>query len=258
MDNTNNKEFWDKYVDYFDNKIREANSDSNASDKTASDKVYAEYFKLLSIGNEEKLLDFGCGFCRLYPIYKSQIGNSETDGYYGIDVSRRELELAESIHNELKIGQSLFEYDGMHIPFKDNFFDKISCWGVFDTCYQEEILQELMRVLKRGGRMLLTGKNNHYFEDDESAIVAEMNARKKGHPNYFTDVHNLTSQLLEHNVKIIDAYYFLRRGDFTRNQAVHEMPEIFYEYAFCLEKSEKYKYSEYQKFGDLFSMKFVK
>ncbi len=253
-DNTNNKEFWNEYVKYFENKIEEANNDTDAKDKTASDKVYSEYYKKLAVGSEEKLLDFGCGFGRLYPIYKEYTGMC--NGYYGIDVSERELELAEKKYTDLKIGKSLFEYDGMSIPFQDDYFDKIICWGVFDACYQEMVIRELLRVLKLNGLLLITGKNNNYFDDDEAAVIAEVNARKKGHPNYFTDVDCLVRQLLEHNASLVEEYYFLRRGDSPKNQAVYKMPEKFYEWTFLIEKTEGYKDFEYQKFSNKFSKHF--
>ena len=260
MDNTNNKEFWNNYVDYFVNKINEANSECDAKDKTASDIVYEQYFKQLDVKGNEKLLDFGCGFCRLFPIYEENMHSEKNvkGGYYGVDVSKRELELAQERYPRLKLGESLFEYDGLHIPFIDNYFDKIICWGVFDACNQEIIIQELFRILKIGGKLLVTGKNDKYYEDDEAAKMAEVNARKKGHPNYFTDVHNLTTQLQEHNIKLDATYYFLRRGDFTRNHAVREMPKIFYEWAYVMEKLENYKYYEYGKFSDKYSLMFQK
>ena len=257
MDNTNNKEFWDNYVEYFENKIEEANSDADASDKTMNDITYEEYFKKLSVVKDDNFLDFGCGFGRLYPIYLKCVAETENNRiggrYYGIDVSRLTLEHAQKRYSGLRIGENIIEYDGLHIPFADGYFDKIICWGVFDACNQEKIVRELLRVLKAGGRLLLTGKNNRYYPDDDAALVAEKNARKKGHPNYFTDVSCLSRQLLAHNARLIETYYFLKRGDFTKNKAVNEMPERFYEWTFLIEKSEEYSDFEYQKFSDKFS-----
>ncbi len=218
VDNTNNKEFWDNYVDYFINKIDEANNEKDAADKTANDLVYSGYYKKLEVKEDDKFLDFGCGFCRLFPIYSADVhSDGTTMGYYGIDVSRRELEVAQSRYENLEIGRTLFEYDGMNIPFANDYFDKIICWGVFDACNQEKIIRELFRVLKPGGKLLITGKNENYYEDDDAAKIAEVNARKKGHPNYFTNVHNLTDQLAEHGVRFLERYYFLRRGDFSND-----------------------------------------
>lgn len=120
---------------------------------------------------------------------------------------------------------------------------------------QEMVIRELLRVLKINGLLLITGKNNNYF-DDEAAVIAEVNARKKGHPNYFTDIGNLKEQLRQHGVGLIAAFYFLRKRDFPKNQAIIEMPDRFYVWAFVVKKSECYKELEYQKFSDKFSKHF--
>lgn len=252
MNNTNNKKYWNDYVSYWENKVKEANVDKSAKDKTNDDVILEKYFRKLNVMNTDITLDYGCGSGRLYSIYKKSI-SGDSDNYFGIDVSGVCLEHAQRENQGLKIDENLKEFDGLHIPFEDNSFDKIICFGVFDACNQEVVIRELFRVLKMGGELLLTGKNNRYYEDDKEAAIAEVNARKKGHPNYFTDVHNLMEQLLDHNVEVIEEYYFLRRGDFPRNQAVCEMPEIFYEWAFLLKKLYNYKDYDYNKFSDYFS-----
>jgi len=253
MDNTNNKEYWNNYVSYWENKVKEANVNRNAKDKTNDDVILETYFRKLNVKSTDIMLDYGCGSGRLYSIYKKMI-NDTADNYFGIDISGICLNHAQRENEGLEMDKNLKEFDGIHIPFDNNTFDKIICFGVFDACNQEMVIRELFRVLKTGGNLLLTGKNNRYYANDKEAAIAEINARKKGHPNYFTDVRNLKEQLLKHNVKMIENYYFLRRGDFPQNQVVYEMPEIFYEWAFLLEKLHQYKDYEYSKFSDSFSV----
>lgn len=254
QDNTNNKDFWNSYVTYWENKVEQANMDENANDKTNDDRILENYFKKLQVDLRDKLLDYGCGSGRLYPIYKNIVG-FEAENYVGIDISDVSLEHASKFYAGLEVNKNLFEFDGVHIPFKDNCFDKIICFGVFDACNQELVIRELLRVLKKQGILLVTGKNNRYYVDDEAAAVAEVNARKKGHPNYFTDVYSLMEQLQQHGVVIREKYFFLRRGDFPKNKVASNMPEKFYEWAFLLQKSESYQDYEYDKFSELFSSK---
>ncbi|MCI8314822.1 MAG: class I SAM-dependent methyltransferase [Lachnospiraceae bacterium] len=251
MDNTNNKKYWNDYITYWKDKVKQANDDMDAEDRTSDDALLETYYKRLNVKEEDIFLDYGCGFGRLYPIYNKEFG--KVNNYYGIDVSGVSLEYAEKNNEDLQIGRNLKEFDGLHIPFDDNFFDKIICFGVFDACNQEVVIRELFRVLKTEGVLLCTGKNDNYFRDDSAASVAEINARKKGHPNYFTDVHNFTKQLLEHNVNLLETYYFLKRGDFPKNHAVRKRPEIFYEYAYLMQKTEMYKNEAYQKFSNMYS-----
>ena len=37
----------------------------------------------------------------------------------------------------------------------------------FDACYQEKALEEMFRGCKNNGYIILTGKNDNYFADDE-------------------------------------------------------------------------------------------
>lgn len=253
MDNTNNKQYWNEYVSYWENKVREANECETAKDKTMDDLMLETYFKKLRVLSSEKVLDYGCGSGRLYGVWKKHCHVGGREQYYGIDISGVCLEHAQKEYPDLEMGKNLKEFDGLHIPFGENTFEKVICFGVFDACSQELVIRELFRVLKPGGVLLLTGKNNHYLSDDKEALIAEINARKKGHPNYFTDVHSLYKSLLEHGVKIEEEYYFLKRGDFPRNLHILEMPDIFYEWALLLRKSEQYRDYEYPKFSEAFS-----
>lgn len=252
MDNTNNKLYWNKYVSYWENKVKEANSDENAKDKTSDDLLLEEYYKKLNVKSSDKVLDYGCGFGRLYPIFLSDGGMKQN--YFGIDISGISLEHAAGRFKELILNENLKEFDGMTIPFSNNCFDKIICIGVFDACNQEVVIGELLRVLKPEGILLLTGKNNNYCKDDEAAAIAEVNARKKGHPNYFTDVHSLMEQLEDNDVEIVDSYFFLRRGDFPANNFVKVIPDVFYEFALILKKGSNTKEKVYMPFSHMYSL----
>lgn len=73
MDNTNSKEFWNNYVEYWENKVIEANSKSESSDKTMSDLLFVNYVAMLQIQKGEKLLDFGCGAGSTVSIFQKAI-----------------------------------------------------------------------------------------------------------------------------------------------------------------------------------------
>lgn len=87
---------------------------------------------------------------------------------------------------------------------------------------------------------MVSGKNNFYFADDKEALIAEEAARKKGHPNYFTDVANLKRQISEF-AQIENQQYALRRGDFSAGKFVYEMPERFYEWVLIIRKTVDWK-----------------
>lgn len=90
-----------------------------------------------------RLLDFGCGS----KPYKSLFTN--VSSYTGID-----YENSEHLHKQSQV--DVF-YDGKSIPFGNNEFDAILCSEVFEHVFNlEEIIPELNRVLKPGGKILIT------------------------------------------------------------------------------------------------------
>jgi SAM-dependent methyltransferase len=89
-----------------------------------------------------RLMDFGCG---LKP-YESLFQVTE---YIGVDFTGE----GETYHQE-KV--DVF-YDGKTLPFPDNHFDSIFSSEVFEHIFNlPEIMAELRRVLKPGGKILVT------------------------------------------------------------------------------------------------------
>jgi SAM-dependent methyltransferase len=95
------------------------------------------------VGNlQGRLLDFGCGS-------KPYKGIISVEEYIGVDFVNE----GHPHDNE----QIDVYYDGKKIPFPDNSFDSILCSEVFEHIFNlPDILVELNRVLKPGGRILIT------------------------------------------------------------------------------------------------------
>jgi SAM-dependent methyltransferase len=89
-----------------------------------------------------KTLDFGCGS----KPYEKMFG---TDIYIGIDIEREE-----DYHKKSKIDAF---FDGHKIPFGDGSFESVISMEVFQLLFNiEDVLDELYRVLRPGGYMLIT------------------------------------------------------------------------------------------------------
>ena len=69
-------------------------------------------------------------------------------------------------------------------------FDNVICVGVFDATYQDKAMNEFLRVTKPGGLIYFSEKIQINL-DDEAAYAAEVGARNKQHPNYFTRTGDL-------------------------------------------------------------------
>ena len=98
--------------------------------------------KEYSVNLKGKLLDFGCGSKPYRNLFAC-------DEYVGVD-------LESSGHNHEKEDID-FYYNGKSLPFDDNTFDSIFTSEVFEHIFNlKEILNELKRVLKPGGKILIT------------------------------------------------------------------------------------------------------
>ena len=87
-------------------------------------------------------LDIGCG-SKPYASLFSSIK------YIGMDI-----EVTGHIHTNSEID---VYYDGITIPFQDNFFDSIVCFEVLEHVFNpDEFLKEAIRVLKPGGKAIYT------------------------------------------------------------------------------------------------------
>ncbi len=133
-----------------------------------------------------KLLDFGCGRKPYETLFT-------VDEYVGVDMEKTGHE-----HTNSKID---VYYDGKHIPFGDSTFDSVFCSEVFEHIFNlEDILLELNRVTKKGGKMLITVP--FLLERTRRAI--------RLWPIYFFGIKHL---LKKHGFETI-AYY--KSGNFTR------------------------------------------
>lgn len=248
------KKYWsEKYLEYFKELTDDANQEGTITAvakekpgdfKTPGEAAITEFFKILKTQKEHKLLDYGCGFGRFYPYL------SEQSDYYGIDISQAMI--AECQRRYPQAQERFLVAEGEKLPFMDGFFDKIVCYGVFDACYQESALQEMIRVCKTGGEILITGKNTNYCAEDEQALIAEEAARKKEHPNYFTDIRKMLDQLRD-VVEVTEKRFFVYRGDFSQAKYVKEMPDRFYEWGLVLRKKRECGTLAFEPFSDKYS-----
>ena len=87
-----------------------------------------------------KLLDFGCGSKPYEKLFKN------SNNYVGVEMSGNKENLKSDIY-----------YNGIALPFADNTFDSVLCTEVFEHVEQlDDVIIELYRVLKKGGRMIVT------------------------------------------------------------------------------------------------------
>ena len=153
---------------------------------------------------------------------------------------------------------NFYVYPSESLPFPDQVYDVVVCFAAFDAMYQAQALIEMNRICKVGARVLITGKNDNYYDDDAAAFNAEIGARRKNHPNYFTDVLKLTQNIKQFGFAIDVQQYYSRRGDFGSTEYQKKMPDKFYEFLFVLHKISKTNVSENNKISNASSKTYIR
>jgi 2-polyprenyl-6-hydroxyphenyl methylase/3-demethylubiquinone-9 3-methyltransferase len=99
----------------------------------------------------EKVLDAGCGL-GVCTVSLSDMGNRVV----GVDISPESLQAAERLTKRLGKGNVEFrEANLMELPFEDESFDLILCWGVLMYVPSaEKVFSELVRCLRKDGTLV--------------------------------------------------------------------------------------------------------
>jgi ubiquinone/menaquinone biosynthesis C-methylase UbiE len=237
LGNSEREKYWNEdYVSYWRARVDEANSSKIQTSrlvagdaKTSSDELYMNAIGLLKVAGSDNVLELGCGFGRsLSALCRAALQVA------AVDISEQMIAVAKKACREKNV--SFHVSPSEELPFPGESFDVVVCFAAFDAMYQTEALIEMNRVCKKGGRILITGKNDNYHDDDVAALEAEVGARAKNHPNYFTDAGKLIRNVEKFGFYVEVQKYYSRRGDFAMEMATERMPEMFYEYLFVLNK----------------------
>lgn len=236
--------YWNKdYLDYWRRRVDETHSPSVGSElvendtKTSLDGFYHSCIDQLNIKSSDAVLELGCGYGRSLPKLLA-LSNRIT----AVDISDEMIKASSAMPGVEKVQFVVAPSEDLPLP--SDFFNKIICFAAFDAMYQIEALKEMHRVSKFGAKILVTGKNIRYFPDDNLALQAELAARKKGHPNFFTDVQQLIRDLDHFGFKLIENLFFERRGDFGLKWTNNQNPDFFYEYLLVVEKVNEWSANE--------------
>jgi ubiquinone/menaquinone biosynthesis C-methylase UbiE len=253
------EKYWNKdYASYWMGRVNEANDSINKSSNvikgdslTTSDQTYINAINLLKITKKDILLEIGCGFGRSLS-FLSNCAKHVT----AVDISKEMINIARESNDEKNISYHVSPSEDL--PFKDQVYDIVICFASFDAMYQKEALIEMNRILKLGGKVLITGKNDNYKNDDVEAYNAEVGARKKNHPNYFTDVLKLTKNIKNFGFKINIQKFYQYRGDFSSNKVKNIIPKFFYEFLLIIQKTSETQVRINDEISSAFSRTFLR
>lgn len=127
--------------------------------KSLSAKDLLKFFEdRVGIVSGKKVLDVGFGSGGISMAF-ALAGASVS----GVDVDPELKEIAEKTLVAENLKADLKIYDGRIFPFFDDYFDFVVCSSVLEhVSYPEEVLKEILRVLKPSGRVFLSLPNKYY------------------------------------------------------------------------------------------------
>lgn len=109
----------------------------------------------LAVPTGAKLLEVGAGI----GIMALEMANQGLD-VWDLDIVPANVDLVERVSGSLGLGVNVIYGDSVRLPFSDNSFDAVFSKSVFEHIHdQEKALDEQIRVLKPGARMMILDGN---------------------------------------------------------------------------------------------------
>lgn len=135
--------------------------------------AYETFFKLMNPKKNSNYLDIACGLGKML-----EIGLDLDLHTFGIDISEIAVEKSKLNVPNATITQANAE----SLPFKNNYFDYISCIGSLERMINiEKVLSEKKRVAKTNATFCLMVRNSDSFRWKTKKLLGLINI--KGHQN---------------------------------------------------------------------------
>jgi len=142
------------------------------------------YFALQAFKNTKgKLLDVGCGagdFPEAFSFYRPDLK------IFAFDISKKAIALAKKRKSNIEFKVASAE----KIPYPNNYFDIVTCFDVIEHVRDsEEVLKEIVRVLKKGGTFqTFIPAEDSWFSPEGFLIKIGWKAKEiyGGHPHHYS------------------------------------------------------------------------
>lgn len=155
------------------------------------DKIRSE--KIIGSLSGKKVLDAGCGRGNL-----SYLAHENGFDVTAIDLSKSSLKDSSFLFDWAGCDISLVEASLTDLPFEENEFDSVICSDVLEHVPDaKKAMSEIRRVLKPGGRLVLTVPNPNTFDLFYEKFALRVLPEKKQIPIAYKRHYGLTDEEIE-------------------------------------------------------------
>jgi len=215
-----------------DNLRKRVHGDANllqfeAAGKLISSDIYTTINEFMALGEKDRILDFGCGSGRVMRYFHNFASESQ---YFGTDVDGEAISWCQQ--NLADIGR--FEVNGAlpPLPFEDAFFDFVYSISVFTHLPEEmqfQWLDELRRVTRAGGYLLLTAHGQNLFQGVSTDVQRKFQKKgfyyvvgngTEGLPEFYQTSFHTQKYIREQWGKFFDITKFIEKGIMFRQDLI--------------------------------------
>jgi SAM-dependent methyltransferase len=115
---------------------------------------YVDRIKAIDFKGAESVLDLACGFGQ-WTWALSQLNEHVT----GLDLAQSRLAFCGAMAGEMGLGDKTRFVEGsmVDLPFEEYSFDSVFCYGALMFCDENQVLRQIAKVLKPGGKAYVMG-----------------------------------------------------------------------------------------------------
>lgn len=114
--------------------------------------------EIIDMKNKKDYLDMGCGYG-----INSQVFGHIFKNMYCSDLSKMNLVKCQEYMERYK-DVFFISADAQSLPFKNECFDMVTAFSLIEHLpYQEKMIKEAMRILKKKGLLIMQFPNKHFF-----------------------------------------------------------------------------------------------
>lgn len=196
--NVNNRTYWNGvYSDELKRAVYESAGTSEVvynGDLKMVDTTKRFQRAVQEIKDGDKVLDIGCGVGNFTKLVKKTYSKCEI---WGTDISDKVIEANQKEDPDIKY---LYQHIGSQTELPDNYFDVVFCGETIEHLDSPEILfQDAQRVLKKGGKLIITTPNEDHIKSDEHVWFYERaDVKKLYEDNGFKDIQMIDLPDIEH------------------------------------------------------------